>query len=79
MAFLENVTKFYGYFPHYHHQMFPRMFAILHASCDTDTSPAEYLSVCLAQGNWEMLHKTHSYKLGQNKVLGRLSLNNRCT
>lgn len=55
------------------------MFAILHASCDTDTSPAEYLSVCLAQGNWEMLHKTHSYKLGQNKVLGRLSLNNRCT
>jgi hypothetical protein len=29
-----------------------------------DTSPAECLSICLAQGNWEMLHETHGCKLG---------------
>jgi hypothetical protein len=55
------------------------MFAIPRASCDTDSSPSEFLLICLAQGNWEMLHETHSCKLGQNKVLGRLSLNNHCT
>jgi hypothetical protein len=59
--------------------MFPRMFAIPRASCNTDTSPAEFLLIYLAQGNWEMLHETHSCKLGQNKVLDRLSLNNHCT